>query len=92
MNSINYPNKTFVLDKKYDHFFGTSKQTVIVAATDKETAAKYINEKLGFEVFPNELVWLMDMNYKMVYDTNGKPSDIQAKILYNTSVTYDRHD
>ena len=91
MNTIEYPNKTFVLDKTYDHFFGTTTQVVVIAAVDKETAAKYINEKLGFEVYPHELIWLMDANYKTIYDERGsKPLEVQAKILYNTSVNYDR--
>lgn len=91
MNGIERPNKTFVLDKTYDHFFGRTTQIVIIAASDKETAAKHINEKLGFEISPNELVSLTDANYKTIYDEKGQmPLEVQAKILYNTSIT--RHE
>lgn len=92
MNSINYPNKTFVLDKKFDHFFGTSTHFIVIAAVDKETAAQYLKDKLNIEIHPNEFVWMMDMNYKTVYDTNGKPQDTQARIMYHGSVHHDRHD
>lgn len=93
MDGIQRPNKTFVLDKTYDHFFGRSTQFVVIAASDKETACEHIKEKLGFDLNPNELVWLTDANYKTIYDQRGiKPLERQAIILYNTSVHYDRHD
>ena len=92
MNSINYPNKTFVLDKKIDHFFGSSTHFIVIAAVDKETASKHLKDILNLEVHPNELVWLMDTNYKTIYDTNGKTKDIQAQIQYHGSVHYDTKD
>lgn len=91
MNSIAYPNKTFVFEKTYDHFFGTTTQVVVIAASDKETAAEHIKEKLGFDILPHELVWLMDANYKTIYDQTGrKPLEKQAQILYNTGIHYNR--
>ena len=91
MNSINYPNKTFVLDKTYDHFFGTSTQFVVIAASDKETACEHIKEKLGFDLNPNELMWLPDVNYKTIYNQNGsRPAEKQVQILYNHGVHYNR--
>lgn len=90
MNSINYPNKTFVFEKTYDHHFGTTTQIVIIAASDKETAIEYIKEKLEFsDVTSNDITWLMDVNYKTIYDQNGfKPSEKQVRILYSTGIHY----
>lgn len=91
MNSINYPNKTFVFETTYDHAFGTTTQIVIIVASDRETAIEHIKEKLGFDVGPNELTHLFDLNYKTIYNQTGSlPLEKQAQILYNTGVHYNR--
>ena len=83
--SVQYPNKTFVLDTEKDTAFGRRKHFVIVVARDADTAAMYLMEKLGGNVHPNELTWLMDTNHPTLYEQNGEfPLTIQAKILYNT--------
>ena len=83
--SVQYPNKTFVLDTEKDTAFGRRKHFVIVVAKDKETAAMYINDKLSGNVHPNDLTWLMDTNHPTLYDQTGKKElNVQAKILYNT--------
>ena len=80
-----YPNKTFVLDTETDTEFGKRKHFGILVAKDAETAAQYINEKLGGNCSANELTWLMDANYPTIYDQTGKkPLNVQAKIMYNT--------
>ena len=85
--SIQYPNKTFVLDLIKTGFKGyLIKHFIVVTAKDKETAAQHLSDTLGFGGHPNELVWLMDTNHPTIYDQTGnKPLAIQAKILYNTS-------
>jgi len=86
---IQRPNKTFVADFTYDHQFGTTTQVIIVTASDKETACQYLKDKVGYKGEPNDLIWLMDTNHPTIYDQTGsKPLEVQAKILYNTSVNY----
>jgi len=47
----------------------------------------YINDKLGGNVHPNELTWLMNTDHTTMYDQTGnKELNVQAKILYNTTV------
>ena len=85
--NIIHPNKTFVLDITKETGFGKRKHVVIVAAKDKETAAMYLKDKLGFDGVPNDLIWLMDTNHTTLYDQTGnKELNVQAKILYNTVV------
>ena len=83
---MNYPNKTFVLDTIKETGFGTKRRHVVmVAAANKETAAEYLREKLGFDGVPNDLTWLMSTNHVTLYDQTGnKELNVQAKILYNT--------
>jgi len=83
--SIIHPNKTFVLDITKETGFGKRKQVVIVAAVDKETAAMYLKDKLGFDGVPNELTWLMNNDHTTIYDQRGNVHPIQAKIMYNTA-------
>ena len=82
---MNYPNKTFVLDTIKETGFGTKRRhIVLVAAKDKETAAEYLKDKLGFDGVPNDLTWLMSTNHVTLYDQTGnKELNVQAKILYN---------
>ena len=83
--NIIHPNKTFVLDIIKDTGFGTKrKHVVIVAAKDKETAAMYLKDKLGFDGVPNDLTWLMNTDHITIYDQRGNVHPVQAKILYNT--------
>jgi len=92
MNYLNYPNKTFVLDKIIYHedFQVTKRHFVIVVAKDQETAYQYLKDKLGFKGVANELVWLMDTNHRTLYDQTGnKELEIQAKIVYNRTTTID---
>ena len=92
MNAIAYPNKTYVANFTYDHQFGTTTRFVIVVASDAETACKYLKDTIGYKGVPNELIWLMDTNHKTIYDQRGdKPLEVQAKIVYNTSVNYDSY-
>ena len=60
-----YPNKTFVLDTETETEFGKRKHVVIIVAEDKETAAQYLKDKLGFKGSPNDLTWLMDTNHPL---------------------------
>jgi hypothetical protein len=85
---IAHPNKTFVLDiDKMSSFGDLRKHFVIVVADTKETAAMYLKDKLGFDGVPNDLTWLMGCNHPTIYNQTGnKPLEIQAKIMYNTSV------
>lgn len=82
---MNYPNKTFVLDTIKETGFGTKRRHIVmVAAVNKETAAEYLKEKLGFDGVPNDLTWLMSTNHVTLYDQTGnKELNVQAKILYN---------
>lgn len=92
MNSntmIPHPNKTFILDKVVEMPIGDEvikrKHIVIIAASDEETAAQYLRDKLGFNGVANELIWLMNCDYTTMYDQTGnKELNVQAKILYNT--------
>lgn len=92
MNSntlIPHPNKTFILDKVVEQPIGNDvikrKHIVVIAASDKETAAQYLRDKLGFRGDANELQWLMNCDYTTMYDQTGtKELNVQAKILYNT--------
>lgn len=84
-----YPNKTFVLETIREA--GMSgyqvKHIMIIVADTKETAAMYLKEKLGFDGVPNDLIWLMNCDHPTIYDQTGKkPLEVQAKIMYNTSV------
>jgi len=80
-----YPNKTFVLDTETETEFGKRKHVIIIVAEDKETAAQYLKDKLGFKGSPNDLTWLMDTNHPTIYDQTGKTAlNVQAKIMYNT--------
>lgn len=82
---MQYPNKTFVLEIETQCEFGTSIHVVIIVAKDKETAAQYLKDKLGFDGVPNDLIWLMDTNHPTIYDQTGnKELNVQAKIMYNT--------
>lgn len=84
---IDYPNKTFVLDVTKETGFGTTrKHVVIVVADNNETAAQHLKDKLGYDGTPQQLTWLMGCNHPTIYDQQGKRKDVQAKILYNTSV------
>jgi hypothetical protein len=85
---IAHPNKTFVLDITHEsHFNITRKRVIIIVADSAETAAMYIKDKLNYNCDPNKLVWLMDCNHPTIYNQTGtKPLEIQAKIMYNTSV------
>jgi len=84
---MEYPNKTFVLDIIKDTGFGTKRRHIVmVAAKDKETAADYLKDKLGFDGVPNDLTWLMDTHHIKLYDQTGrKELAVQAKILYNAA-------
>jgi len=77
LEGIQTPNKIFVFEyKSENHHF-----VIVVAADKKETARKYVKEKLGADLEP---VWLMNTGYPTIYEQNGmKPEKIQAKILYN---------
>jgi hypothetical protein len=57
---------------------------VIVAASDEETARKYVKDKIGME---GEVTWLMAY-YQKIYDRQGNPKEIQAEILYSNGVWY----
>lgn len=80
---MQYPNKTYVA--KYDRHvpvLGHLTKTVVIAARDKETAREHLIDKLGSA--PEELIWLMDCQYKTIYNQTGNKSlPVQAKILYN---------
>lgn len=87
MNNVPHPNKIFVLDiVKESSFVGMRKHVLIIAADSKETATQYLKDKLSYDCNPNELDWLMNANHEIIYDQTGKKADVQAKILYNTSV------
>jgi len=62
------PNKTFILDKGFDHLFGHTHMFVVIAASDRETAAKHIKKTLYLDIDPFELVWLMTASYITIYD------------------------
>lgn len=85
---IAHPNKTFVLDiDKKSSFGNLRKHFVIVVADSAETATQYLKEKLGFDGVSNDLTWLMGCNHPTINNQTGsKPLEVQAKILYNTSV------
>jgi hypothetical protein len=84
---MNYPNKTFVLEIFKEHFNADYKYMIIIVADNKETAANYINDMLGFNIISNHLTWLMNCDHPTIYDRSGnKPLEIQAKIMYNTSI------
>jgi hypothetical protein len=84
---MEYPNKTFVLDIIKETGFGTKRRHIVmVAAKDKETAAEYLKDKLGFDGVPNDLTWLMNTHHITLYDQTGrKELEVQAKILYNAA-------
>lgn len=86
---MNYPNKTYILEtvKEVDlgHEVIKRKHIVLIAASDVETAAQYLKDKLGFDGNYRELVWLMNTNHTTMYDQTGtKPLNVQAKIIYNS--------
>ena len=80
---MEYPNKTFVAE--YDRtveFLGKIKKTVIIAASDEQVAKEHLYKVIGD--YPDNLTWLMDCNYKTIYEQRGeKEIKPQAKILYN---------
>lgn len=78
-------NKTYVAEYLRDTGnLGTFKRTVVLTAANEPTARHYLKETLGSE--PDELIWLMDCNYKTIYDLTGhKELPLQAKILYSTT-------
>ena len=81
---IQHPNKTFVLDITKDTGFGTKRRhIVLVAAKDKDTAAMYLKDKLGYSGEANKLEWIMNANHPTIYDQRGNVHEVQAKILYN---------
>ena len=86
---MTHPNKTFVLDFISETnvlgFNMKRKHVVIVVADSKETAAQYLKQSIGYEGSGAELVWLMGCNHPTIYDQTGKPLEVQAKIVYNTS-------
>lgn len=84
-----YPNKTFILDKIVEMQLGKEtikrKHIVIVSASDEETAAQYLKDKLGFDGNHRELVWLMNCDHITMYDQTGnKELNVQARIMYNS--------
>jgi len=83
---MEYPNKTFLLNTDRVNVFGSKYRTIIIIIADtKETATKYIKDNLGFD--GDNLIWLMNCNHPTLYTQNGsKPLDVQAKIIYNSSV------
>jgi len=86
---MEYPNKTYVLDKIVEMIIGNvvmkRKHIVMVAAKNEEIAAQYLRDKLGFEGHENELTWLMNTNHTTMYDQTGtKELNVQANILYNS--------
>lgn len=80
---MQYPNKTYV--GKYDRHvpvLGHLTKTVVIVARNEETAREHLIDKLGSA--PEELIWLMDCQYKTIYDQTGNKIVLpQAKILYN---------
>jgi hypothetical protein len=86
---MNYPNKTFVLDRdKQSDLNGIRRRHImIIVADSKETAAMYINDKLNGDIHPNELQWLMGCDHQTIYDQTGKKAlEVQAKIMYSTII------
>lgn len=86
---MDYPNKTYILDKVVEQPIGNEvikrKHLVIVAAKNEKIAAQHLRDKLGFNGHERELVWLMNTNHTTMYDQTGKKElNVQAKILYNT--------
>lgn len=79
---MNYPNKIFVSEYKGSNpFGGQSHFSVVVAASDINTAKQHVKEKIGIDVDP---VWLMNAVYPTIYVSNGSvPKPVQAKILSN---------
>lgn len=78
------PNKIYVSEYTGDNPLGGKSHFVIVtAASDSDTAQKYVKEKIGFDAAP---IWLMSVTYPTIYASNGSvPENIQAKILSNSS-------
>ena len=79
---ICYPNKVFIANfitdymLKLEHF-------IIIAASCKEIAEKYLYDK--FSIRP-ELTWLMDCNYKLIWDRDGEEIAIkQVQILWSSN-------
>ena len=61
------------------------KHVILIAASDAETAAKFLSRNLGFNGTATELIWLPNLNYQTIYDASGnEPLKLQAKIMYNT--------
>lgn len=79
---MHYPNKIYVIEYKGDNDYnGKSHFSIVVAASDSQTAREYVKEKIGID---DEPTWLMNAVYPTIYTSNGNQQlNIQAKILSN---------
>ena len=79
---MQYPNKVFVADFTTDYTFQIG-HFIVIAASCQEIAEQYLYDK--FRVRP-KLTWLMDCNYKLIWDQDGKEISIkQVQILWNSN-------
>ena len=87
---MNYPNKIYVFEYDGDSGFVGDRvfYCIVVAASDLETAAAHVKEKIGIEAA--HMTCLMGV-YPTIYTSNGRePKEVQAKILYNSSKFYNQ--